>query len=115
MGRPPQTIRRDQQLNISLTGEEIASLRARAQRAGLRLTVYCRAQLLQDRLVAREIIPLRYDPRLVHQLMRVGNNLNQIARALNTQPNSIAPSDLAPALKELRVILQEAAHDSAHS
>lgn len=115
MGRPPQNVRRDQQINISLTRDEATFLRQRAQRAGLRLTVYCRQQIFQYRPVTPEIIPLRHDPRFVHQLARIGNNLNQIARALNSNPGCPAPSELTPALKELRAILHEAAHDSAHS
>lgn len=113
MGRPPQNIRRDQQLNISLTCEEATLLRRRAQQAGLRLPVYCRHHLLQHQLVTREIVPTRFDPRLVHQLMRIGNNLNQIARAMNTHPDHPAPGDLWPALRELRAMLNEAARDSA--
>ena len=106
MGRPPLEIKRDRQFNVGLTAREHELLHARAARAGMRPVDYGRARLLGEwRVTAQEASgAVHLDPLLLNALIRLGNNLNQIARRLNTvgQPS---PSTLEPLLAEIRRLI----------
>lgn len=86
MPRPTSKNRRDQQLNFSLTRDELTALRRRADAAGMHLVDFGRDLLLR----------------------RLGNNLNQIARRLNTREEP-APPSLEPLLREIRILLNRGA------
>jgi len=45
--------------------------------------------------------------RAIIQLIRAGNNLNQIARQLNSQRGTISYSNLEQTLKTLKAVLQD--------
>ena len=70
------------QVNLRLSESEAKAIRDRAQASGLSLSAYMRRCSLSDdapspALDARELKPL------YTELRRCGNNVNQIARALN--------------------------------
>ena len=76
---------RDRIVKVCVTDAEAARLRARAAAAGRSVSSYMRARCLaggEERVVpaldTRELRPL------YQELRRCGNNLNQIARALNS-------------------------------
>ena len=48
-----------------------------------------------------------YDPELMRQLLKIGNNLNQVARALNTSKKMGTPFDMIQALVLLNSIEQQ--------
>lgn len=114
MPRPPSNNRRDQQLNFSLTRDELTGLRSRADAAGMHLVEFGRDLLLRRRAPsARQADPELADAQrvltraaqlLVHELRRLGNNLNQIARRLNSREET-APPSLEPLLREIRTLL----------
>lgn len=110
MGRPKLEITRDRQFNVGLTASELADVQRSARMAGMRPVDFARAKLLSKSghftRMAHSIRQL--DPLLLVQLSRIGNNLNQIARALNELSVEM-PADLAPLLAELRSILRIAA------
>lgn len=121
MPRPSSKIKRDQQLNFSLTRDELTTLRVRAEAAGMHLVDYGRDLLLRRRApsgrqpdpetVEAEGTLARAARLLTHELRRLGNNLNQIARRLNAGDASIPPS-LEPLLREIRALLnRRARHD----
>lgn len=114
MGRPQEKIRRDRQLNFSLTAPEFERLQARARAAGMRLVDYGRSLLLRGGSApAPQQFEASVDDRLTYQqLRRLGNNLNQIARRLHAF-NEPAPPSLEPLLRSIRTILaRRGGHDS---
>ena len=74
--------RRRHQVNISLRDDELAELRRRADRARMAVTDYVRRRALSDRL--RVVPPRRLGVEEFREVARIGSNLNQIARALNS-------------------------------
>lgn len=105
MGRPKKLIRRDRQLNVSLTLTELNTVKSRALSAGMRLADFARSRLLaaaQAPVVAAAVSRIE---RLVYlQLKRLGNNLNQLVRRLHATGEP-APPHLDPLLKDIREIL----------
>ncbi len=106
MSRPRLAITRNRQLNIGLTDSEYQGILRRASQAGMRPVDLARARLLGGE--ARAVATLgatSSDPHVLAALSRIGNNLNQIARQLNTL-RMPTPPDLEPLLEELRGILR---------
>jgi Bacterial mobilisation protein (MobC) len=79
-GRPqlPDSQRRSRRLWLRLTAQEQSAIQAKAEVAGLSLAEYLRRAAL-----AKSVHP-RTDGKVCGQLQRIGNNLNQIARTLNS-------------------------------
>ena len=106
MGRKPLKIKRERQLNLSLTVQEHEVLHQRAASAGMRPVDYARARIFLGRSPTLRAAQTHHlDPLLLTQLSRIGNNLNQIARKLHAL--SLPPSaELEPALQEVRALLR---------
>jgi hypothetical protein len=88
---------------------ELAELRRRAWDSGrLSVGAFCRKRALGDPGVRHARGPAPPDVRLLAlnnaELNRVGNNLNQIAKALN-QGNDIDPFELRATITELQEVL----------
>jgi Bacterial mobilisation protein (MobC). len=66
---------------IRLTPEERAEIDRRAAAVGVEASDYGRAMLLTGRVVQRHNVT--FPAPLLHDLARVGNNLNQLAKHLN--------------------------------
>ena len=66
---------------VRLTAAERFDLEAKAERAGVDLSVWVRQQLTAA--PAKRMTPQRVDASLISELSRIGNNVNQIARSLN--------------------------------
>ena len=106
MGRPKKSEPRHRQLNLSLTDSELDSIRRRAEAVGMRPVHFGRALLLDQtrKPAAREeadnnLLRLTYG-----QLVRLGNNLNQMVRHLH-QTGDPLPADLEPLLTDIRQII----------
>lgn len=106
MARPRKSEPRDRQFNISLTASELGSIQKRAAALGMRPVHFGRAMLL-----SRSIEPaLKSETndntqRLIYaQLVRLGNNLNQMVRHLHATGDPL-PADLEPLLRDIRQIL----------
>jgi len=105
MGRPKAREPRTRQLNISFTVSEIESIRTRASVLGMRPSFFGRAMLLDAK--AHPGAAPEEDRRhrlLRQQLIRLGNNLNQMVRHLH-QTGDPRPADLEPLLKDIREII----------
>jgi hypothetical protein len=106
MGRPRKSEPRDRQFNLSLTASELESIKRRAHAVGMRPIYYGRAVLLDQ---GKKIAAGRENSgdldRLVYgQLVRLGNNLNQMVRHLHRTGDPL-PIDLEPLLKDIRQII----------
>jgi hypothetical protein len=112
MGRPKKSEPRYQQLNLSLTESELESIRKRAQAVGMRPVHFGRALLLdQNRKLAVKSQPSSNAERLIYdQLVRLGNNLNQMVRHLHRTGDPL-PADLEPLLKDIRQIIERRCRD----
>ena len=66
---------------VRLSPEEHQALKERATDCGRQISTYMRETALGATPRAR---PHRIEREAIHQLARVGNNLNQLARAANT-------------------------------
>jgi hypothetical protein len=108
MGRPKTTELRNRQFNLSLTASELESLRQRAEAVSMRPVHFGRALLLDDtRRPAKQSENDNNLSRLIYgQLIRLGNNLNQLVRHLHRSGDPL-PADLEPLLKDIRQILTQ--------
>ncbi len=83
---------RRHELTIRLGSDELECLRALANLAGISMAEYARGQLLREGKAAEGVPKTRRcrsvstvaDPSLLSHLARIGNNLNQIARRVNS-------------------------------
>lgn len=112
MSRPKTSEPRCEQLNISLTESEFASIKRRAEAVGMRPVHFSRALLLdQGGKVAARREPAGHLNQLIYgQLVRIGNNLNQMVRHLNRTGDPL-PADLDPLLKDIRQIMRRCGDD----
>jgi len=104
---PPTTVKtpRDRQLNIALHDNELATLRARADAAGMRVADLARAVLLgREIALTTAFVPTATDRLALEQLKRLGNNLNQIARQLNAM-NAAPIPEIEALLRDIRLLL----------
>ncbi len=114
MGRPTKSLEpRCKQLNLSLTASELESIRQRAEAVGMRPVHFGRALLLDEN---RKINCAKNESggngeRLIYgQLVRLGNNLNQMVRHLHRTGDPL-PADLEPLLKDIRQLLARGCGD----
>jgi hypothetical protein len=102
MGRPKKSETRSRQLNLSLTARELETIRNRADALGMRPVHFGRALLLGQHKGVAVAEPASNLNRLIHaQLVRLGNNLNQMVRHLH-QTGDPLPPDLEPLLNDIR-------------
>jgi hypothetical protein len=113
MSRPRKYEPRSKQLNLSLTERELASIEARAAALGMRPVHFGRALLLEANCAPEGAgrAPRNTQHRrsnfehLIHaQLVRLGNNLNQMTRHLHRFGGPVPP-DLEPLLIDIRAII----------
>lgn len=106
-GRPikQEHEKRSEQVKTRFTIAEIDHLRENANKAGLNLADFVRRCSLQMRVLERSGGPT---PQVINELIRIGSNLNQIARALNTHRQPV-PDYLSEAIAKLEQTLDEVA------
>jgi hypothetical protein len=106
MARPrgSEDERRSECFAIRLTPAERLALQDEAERLSISPTSLARQRLLSGRVVVHE--HRRLDPRQAFELGRIGVNLNQIARALNSGQR-LNPAAIEAALAELGELLAE--------
>ena len=85
--------------SLRLTPGELAIIRGKARAAGLPVSTYLR-QVGPGKRVRVRRGQIRRDA--VYQLIRIGTNINQLARAANTVGQVVALDLLEEALEELR-------------
>jgi hypothetical protein len=101
--------RRNRQINIRVTDEDHARLAMAASKIGLSLTAYCERLVIRPRrrIEIAQAVRHAIDPALFVELRRIGNNLNQIAHALN----SGLPPHLGMTARSLNDLLQALLRD----
>lgn len=106
MGRPTKSEPRCEQLNLSLTPSELAGIKRRAEAVGMRPVHFGRALILAgDRPAVTRREQASNIERLIYgQLVRLGNNLNQLMRHLHRTGDPL-PTDLEPLLTDIRQII----------
>lgn len=118
MARPKESNPRTQRFAVRLTEEEAATLQRRAKRAGVSVSRYGRVTLLgNDRPAPNGTnpppagIPDEMDDArryLAEQVRRVGVNLNQVARQLNSGGDLRSEQALLDLIAEIRAYMDEA-------
>ena len=105
MPRPAKSgeSRRDFRLNLRLTAAEREQVERAATSAGIGVSVYAREQVLRGRVVTSPSRSL--SPRSFVQIVRIGTNINQIARHLNSGGKDIPP-ELESLCARIESILQ---------
>lgn len=110
MARPKKkTPRRNKMIALRLTPEERFRLMERAWKACMTVSEYLRVAAIGGRRrtakVQRIIAAPVWPADVYHEARRIGVNLNQIARRLNTFPERGVPEALNTALAELLDLL----------
>ena len=97
---------RKKEIKIRLTEEEHQDLLARC--GDVPLATYLRQLGLQQEVVVkrRRKSYTSVDPTLIHQLSKLGNNVNQIARVVNTYKHNLDKIWLLTVLNGLREVLE---------
>ena len=106
MGRPrlaEGAIREN--FTVRLTAAERARVEEKARQLNLSPSDYARACLVRG--TVRVVQEGGFDPELVRGVLAIGNNLNQIARHLNTS-GAFSPAKLDAVLDAISALLTEA-------
>lgn len=82
MARPPTTsdARKSRVISFRVTDSEFARLAHRAATANMRVNDLVRMMALQKAEKLKVETFMRYDPMLISELNRIGNNLNQMVK-----------------------------------
>ena len=99
--------KRTHQISFRVSEEERSRLEAEANRAGMKLAPYCQSVALKRRLTVATVTFHRMEPALFAELRRVGNNVNQIAHAINSN----LPPHVQFAAQSLNAVLQTLLRD----
>jgi len=97
---------------VRLTDDEHSRISYRAQRAGLSISRYLIENALREKAMTSdekehsEVVIFQRDW-AINEVARVGNNLNQIARQLNSQRGSISSDTIQTALVAVASVLNE--------
>lgn len=97
---------------VRLTDEEHRRIGCRAQQAGLSISRYLIANALREEALTSdekehaEAFMFQRDW-AINEVARVGNNINQIARQLNSQRGSITSETILGTLVEVAAVLNE--------
>jgi hypothetical protein len=101
---PPSRTTRTHIQSVRLTRGELAVLHGKAHAAGLPLSTFLRHAALAKRIRARRG---QLERDAIYQLVKVGTNINQLARAANTAGQVVALELLEAALEDLRAALDD--------
>jgi len=83
--------KRTESVRVSLSPVELAQLNAKAERGETNVTAFVRAAALGKSVTVQKSTAPDFLTR--NELRAIGNNLNQIAKAMNAQ-KTVAPSEL---------------------
>lgn len=101
-GRPKKKLseKRSYSILLKLNTKEYFTLKSKANEAGLNKSEYLRTLIYESQVKAR-ITPEQMNE--IRQLTGIANNINQIARRLNSYGRSTAPTEL----KLLRMLVDK--------
>ena len=111
---PEYSENRDYILHVRLTDSEHAELKSEAEKTGRSMSSVMRRRGFLSKTIVRD---RETEFQLIHNLIKVGNNLNQIAKRLNVNPDRIDASFLEKhdeTLNRLNTLLDELIIGSEH-
>jgi hypothetical protein len=91
-------------VSVRFSREELEQVRETAEVLGLTVSAFIRATCLGEKLRAR---PSRVTREAIHQLARVGNNLNQLTHWANTHKHLRSLRELDDILELVREKIEE--------
>ncbi len=94
---------------VWLSKSEREKIKQLAQSHGMSMSAYMRNRAIGKEEMpcpkpAPKVIIHEVDPELVRQIARIGNNINQIARHLNTKRDELTGAELMDAITTLKAI-----------
>tara|TARA_R110000764_G_scaffold46793_11_gene104946 strand:+ start:7857 stop:8234 length:378 start_codon:yes stop_codon:yes gene_type:complete len=113
MGRPKKefTARKTIQVNVRMTADDYSKVSNNAETIGLSIAEFIRRKITKKSLPKKKVSPS--DRKLFVELSRVGNNLNQIAKVLNSGIRD--PFSIHRQLEEVKTLLQYLKSNIAHN
>ncbi len=104
MARPKKEFhsRKSVQVNIRMTVQEYLRVSTNAGTLGISITDYIRKTCTGKSLPTKKVNPL--DRELFVQLSRIGNNLNQLTRVVNSGIRD--PFSISKQLEEVKILLK---------
>lgn len=108
-----QNRKRKVQLNFRVTENEINYIKEKAAYSELSVSEYCRKAIAECVIVKREMSDVI---KVLQELNRIGNNINQIAKAIHMQGDVVTIEDyneVRKQVEEMRYLIIEKIYDSA--
>ena len=107
----PEHLRRKHRIDVSFSREELDRIHEFSYDANLKLRTYIREAALRPGKVSMKKTPeklAKLDKEIVSQILKIGNNINQIARKLNafSEVNHLKEDEKRAILEAKKVIAQ---------
>ena len=96
------------QVNIRVNEAEYAKIQASARIIGLTVPKYCKHLVMQSKLKEPKLADEEYH-KIIVDLSRIGNNINQIARQLNQSKSEVAEEEWLAVKEQLEGLDREVA------
>ena len=96
------------QVNIRANEAEYAKIQASARIMGLTVPKYCKHLVMQSKLKEPKLADEEYH-KIIVDLSRIGNNINQIARQLNQSKSEVAEEEWFAVKEQLEGLDREVA------
>ena len=96
------------QVNIRVNEAKYAKIQASARIMGLSVPKYCKHLVMQSKLKEPKLADDEYH-KIIVDLSRIGNNINQIARRLNQAKSEVAEEEWIAVKEELEALDREVA------
>ena len=96
------------QVNIRVNEAEYAKIQASARIMGLTVPKYCKHLVMQSKLKEPKLADEEYH-KIIVDLSRIGNNINQIARQLNQSKSEVAEGEWFAVKEQLEGLDREVA------
>ena len=96
------------QVNIRVNEAEYAKIQASARIMGLTVPKYCKHLVMQSKLKEPKLADEEYQ-KIIVDLSRIGNNINQIARQLNQSKSEVAEEEWLAVKEQLEGLDREVA------
>lgn len=96
------------QVNIRVNEAEYAKIQASARIMGLTVPKYCKHLVMQSKLKEPKLADEEYH-KIIVDLFRIGNNINQIARQLNQSKSEVAEEEWLAVKEQLEGLDREVA------
>ena len=96
------------QVNIRVNEAEYAKIQASARIMGFTVPKYCKHLVMQSKLKEPKLADEEYH-KIIVDLSRIGNNINQIARQLNQSKSEVAEEEWLAVKEQLEGLDREVA------